>query len=141
MGVPDGKMMRSLFLAIMLIITASTAHAQVTYYDSVGYVVYPEARPSWVIVVIKITPRTGWKWNDEYPHKFIVEKYPKMLDKYFEKGAKSCKVSFLLPRPKKMTKATIVGKFSICSSIVCVVLRDQRFQYKILSTKPTKKNQ
>ena len=140
MGVSDGKMMRSLFLAIMLIIAAPAAYAQVSYYDAVGYVVYPEAQPSWVVVAIKITPKPGWKWNNEYPHKFTVEKFSKILDRYFEKDEKSRKVSFLLLRPKKTTEITIVGKFSVCSSTTCVVLRDQRFQYKILSTKSTKKN-
>ena len=119
---------------------ASTAYAQVIHYDAVGYVTYPEEKPNWVIAQLMITPKTGWKWNAEYPHSFTVERSLKLLDRHFAKKEKAVTVSFLFHRPKKITMVTIVGKFSVCSSTTCVVLRDQRFQYKILSTKSTKKN-
>ena len=134
--------MRSLLFSVLLLLVLMctvSASAQSTHYDAIEYIAYPESQPNWVIIAIKITPKAGWKWNDKYPHKFTAGKILKTLDSHFEKDEKTRIVSFLLLRPKQPTEVTIVGKFSVCSTTSCVVLRDQRFQYKILSTKPTKK--
>jgi hypothetical protein len=103
-----------------------------TYYTSKSYVVYPDGKGSEAITQLDVSPNSTWKWNDKYPHKFTVEN-GQVLDKNFEKSGEIAIVTFLLRRPKKPTTVTIVGKFGVCSSKTCVVLRDQRFQYKILS--------
>jgi len=104
-----------------------------TYYTSKSHVVYPDGKGSEAIAQLSVSPNFSWKWNDKYPHKFSVES-GEVMDRFFEKEGESAKVTFLLQRPKKAATVTVVGKFSVCSSTTCVVLRDQRFQYRILGT-------
>tara|TARA_Y100000593_G_C4240048_1_gene301630 strand:+ start:107 stop:499 length:393 start_codon:yes stop_codon:yes gene_type:complete len=128
--------MKYLCLLALIVLTCCTTSvsAKEKLYAADGYIIYPEEKPSQVIIQLKLKPNSGWKWNNTYPYKIFVKNSEKTLNKHFEEKDKSFVASFLLQRPKKESIVEVVANFSICSSTTCNVLRNQKFQYKILGT-------
>ena len=149
MVIPKGKIMRSSSVAVialmlaLLISTSAFAKPRADSDQHYSAVMLSDDMGDEVAVRLEVTPKIGWKWNSKFPYSFRVEtesgKPIRVLGKQFKKEGRMAIVSFRLSQPSQSITVIIVGKFSVCSSDTCDVLRDQRFRYKILSTELLKR--
>ena len=135
--------MRSSVIIFLLSLIAISAFAKPDSDQHYSVALYSDDKGDEVVVRLEVTPTAGWKWNSKYPYSFRVEiesgKPIRVLGKQFKKEGRTFTVSFRLVQTNQSITVIIVGKFSVCSSGTCDVLRDQRFRYKILSTELLKR--
>ena len=146
MVIPKGEIMRSssvVVIAFLLTLIATLAFAKPDSDQHYRAELHSDDKGGEVVVRLEVTPTAGWKWNNKFPYSFRVEtesgKPTRVLGQQFKREGRTFTVSFRLVQPSQSITVIIVGKFSVCSSGTCDVLRDQRFRYKILSTELLKR--
>tara|TARA_R100001082_G_C4332556_1_gene146351 strand:+ start:507 stop:884 length:378 start_codon:yes stop_codon:yes gene_type:complete len=82
---------------------------------------------------IKITPKKGWKWNEDYPSKFWIGWSSKFKLRQTHKemvySERDTQVIFGLGgEVRPVTKVIIDGTFSLCNKAVCKVWRFKTFE-------------